>query len=242
MKLDTDAQIKRVTLQHSGAKALSTMLGLLLLAIAGTVKADGKDATTIMLPEPRYRSGISLEETLRDRRSVRKYSSDSLTLADVAQLLWSGQGVSDGRDRRTSPSAGALYPLELYLVAGNVEALPSSIYQYRPARHALSLVVVGDKRRELATAALRQNWVSKAPAVVVITAVYERTTRKYGDRGQKYVHMEAGHAAQNISLQAVSLGLGAVTVGAFADREIKQILNLPEDEVALYIMPVGKTR
>jgi SagB-type dehydrogenase family enzyme len=195
-----------------------------------------------MLPEPRYRSQVSVEEALRNRRSVRNYSSASLTLADIAQLLWSAQGVSGSRNRRTAPSAGALYPLELYLVVGNVEALPPGIYQYRPAEHALSRIAAGDKRGGLARAALRQTWVRDAPAVIVMTAVYERTTRKYGDRGERYVHMEAGHAAQNIYLQAVPLGLGTVTVGAFSDRKVKQILNLPENEALLYLIPIGKTR
>lgn len=215
--------------------------GLLLLAMVGTAVGQGT-ADTIMLPEPRQRSHVSVEEALRDRRSVRNYSSASPTLADIAQLLWSAQGVSDARDRRTAPSAGALYPLELYLVAGNVEALPAGVYQYRPAQHALSRVAVGDKRGGLARAALRQAWVRDSPAVIVMTAVYERTTRKYGDRGKRYVNMEAGHAAQNIYLQAVPLGLGTVTVGAFSDGKVKQILDLPENEVPLYLMPVGKTR
>jgi SagB-type dehydrogenase family enzyme len=216
--------------------------GLLLLAMVGTATADRGAADRIMLPEPRHRSHVSVEEALRDRRSVRNYSSDSLTLADIAQLLWSAQGVSDARDRRTAPSAGALYPLELYLVAGNVEALPAGVYQYRPARHTLSRVAVGDKRGGLARAALRQTCVRDAPAVIIMTAVYERTTWKYGDRGKRYVHMESGHAAQNIYLQAVPLGLGTVTVGAFSDGKVKQILDLPENEVPLYLMPVGKTR
>ena len=215
--------------------------GLLLLAMVGTAVGQGT-ADTIMLPEPRHRSHVSVEEALRDRRSVRKYSSASLTLADIAQLLWSAQGVSGSRNRRTAPSAGALYPLELYLVAGNVVALPAGVYQYRPAQHALSRVAAGDKRDGLAKAALRQTSVRDAPAVIVITAVYERTTRKYGDRGQRYVHMEAGHAAQNFYLQAVPLGLGTVTVGAFSDGKVKQILDLPENEAPLYLMPVGKTR
>jgi SagB-type dehydrogenase family enzyme len=241
MRFDTDTPTKKVTVSDIGTPALSTTLGLLLLAMVGTAVGQGT-ADTVMLPEPRYRSHVSVEEALRDRRSVRNYSPDSLTLADIAQLLWSAQGVSDGRYRRTAPSAGALYPLELYLVVGNVEALPAGIYQYRPAEHALSRIVAGDKRDGLARAALRQTWVRDAPAVIVMTAVYERSTRKYGDRGQRYVHMEAGHAAQNIYLQAVPLGLGTVTVGAFSDGKVKQILDLPENEAPLYLMPVGRTR
>ena len=226
--------------QHT-RRVLLLLPGLLLLAMVGTAVGQGT-ADTIMLPEPRHRSQVSVEEALRDRRSVRKVSSASLTLADIAQLLWSAQGVSGSRNLRTAPSAGALYPLELYLVAGNVDALPAGVYQYRPARHALSRGAVGDKRGGLARAALQQAWVRDAPAVIVMTAVYERTTRKYGDRGKRYVHMEAGHAAQNIYLQAVPLGLGTVTVGAFSDRKVKQILDLPENEVPLYLMPVGRTR
>ncbi len=187
MRFDTDAPAKKVTVSGIDTPARNATLGLLLLAMVGTAVGQGT-ADTIMLPEPRNQSHVSVEEALRDRRSVRNYSSASLTLADIAQLLWSAQGVNGSRNRRTAPSAGALYPLELYLVAGNVDALPAGVYQYRPVRHALSRIAAGNKLGELARAALRQTWVRDAPAVIVMTAAYKRTTRKYGDRGKRYVN------------------------------------------------------
>jgi len=194
----------------------------------------------IKLPAPRYKSSVSVEEALLKRRSVRDYKNEPLTLADVSQLLWSAQGITDPRGLRTSPSAGALYPLEVYVVAGNVKDLPGGIYRYKPHKHELERVVAGDKRTELCNAALGQPYVRNAPAVIVFSAVYERVTVKYGERGIRYVHIEAGHAAQNAFLQAVSLNLGAVVIGAFHDEEVKKIIRAADREQPLYIMPVGK--
>lgn len=194
----------------------------------------------IKLPAPRYKSSVSVEEALLNRRSVRDYKNEPLTLADVSQLLWSAQGITDPRGLRTSPSAGALYPLEVYVVAGNVKDLPSGIYRYKPHKHELERVVAGDKRTELCNAALGQPYVRNAPVVIVFSAVYERVTAKYGERGIRYVHIEAGHAAQNAFLQAVSLNLGAVVIGAFHDEEVKKIIRTADREQPLYIMPVGK--
>ena len=194
----------------------------------------------IKLPAPRYKNSVSVEEALLKRRSVRDYKNEPLTLADVSQLLWSAQGITDPRGLRTSPSAGALYPLEVYVVAGNVKDLPGGIYRYRPHKHELDRVVAGDKRTELCNAALGQPCVRNAPAVIVFSAVYERVTVKYGERGIRYVHIEAGHAAQNAFLQAVSLNLGAVVIGAFHDEEVKKIIRAADREQPLYIMPVGK--
>lgn len=196
----------------------------------------------LRLPEPRIQSPVSVEEALRRRRSIRSYSADALTLAEVSQLLWSAQGETDRRNRRTAPSAGALYPLEIYLVAGNVAGLDKGVYKYRPKQHALVRRASGDKRITLAAAAMLQTWLRKAPAVIVLAAVEVRTTRKYGKRGVRYVHMEAGHAGQNVSLQAVTLGLGTVTVGAFSDTKVKQILDMEDDEHPLYLMPVGRIK
>ena len=196
--------------------------------------------TSIKLPEPRFKSEISIEETLLQRRSVREYADLPLTLDDVSQLLWSAQGMTAGWGGRTAPSAGALYPLEVYLVVGNVEKLAIGVYKYKPERHELTRVKEGDLRGELAVAALGQSFVKEGAIVIVIAAVYERTTKKYGDRGVRYVHMEAGHAAQNIYLQAAALDLGMVTVGAFNDNNVKDILGMAKDEVPLYVIPLGK--
>ena len=196
--------------------------------------------TTVQLPDPRLKSEVSLEEALLKRRSIRKYANLPLTLEDVSQLLWAAQGITAEWGGRTAPSAGALYPLEVYLAVGNVKNLATGVYKYKPERHELVKVRDGDVRGELAKAALGQNCVKEAAIDIVIAAVYERTTKKYGDRGVRYTHMEAGHAAQNIYLQATALDLGMVTIGAFYDDRVKDILGMLKNETPLYLIPVGK--
>ena len=193
----------------------------------------------ISLPAPRQDSGFSLERALHERRSVREFSKAALTQEEVSQLLWAAQGITSREGLRTAPSAGALYPLELYLAAGNVQNLDPGIYKYVPAGHKLKKIMAGDQRRELA-AALSQDCVANAAAVLVFTAVERRTTRKYGSRGVRYMHIEVGHAAQNVFLQATALGLGAVVVGAFDDDRLRETLKLPEGEAPLYLMPLGR--
>jgi SagB-type dehydrogenase family enzyme len=183
--------------------------------------------------------GPTLAAALHKRRSMRAYSEAPLTLEQIAQLLWAAQGINDPSGLRTAPSAGALYPLELLLVAGNVDGLEAGVYRYRPGQHALELMLRGDQRRRLAKAALGQSWIARAAVVLVITAVYERTTRKYGDRGRRYVHIEVGHAAQNTLLQAAALHLGAGLVGAFDDTTVAEVLALPASEHVLYLLPIG---
>ncbi|HUV80362.1 MAG TPA: SagB/ThcOx family dehydrogenase [Candidatus Bathyarchaeia archaeon] len=194
----------------------------------------------IKLPEPRYTSNTSVEEALSQRRSIRAYSGETLTIEDVSQLLWAAQGITSAGGGRTAPSAGALYPLELYLVVGDVEGIDKGVYKYILEEHELEKVKDGDIRAELADAALGQACVRDAAIDIVFTAVYERTTGKYRERGIRYVQMEAGHAAQNIYLQAVALDLGTVVIGAFVDGEVKEIMKMQEQETPLYIMPVGR--
>jgi SagB-type dehydrogenase family enzyme len=196
--------------------------------------------TEVKLPEPRYDSDVSIEETLLKRRSVRDYTGESLTLPEVSQLLWADQGITDPRGLRTAPSAGATYPLETYVVVGDVENLTKGVYRFHLPHYKLVKVLDGDLRTELAAAALGQRWVKQGAINIVFTAIYERTTGRYGDRGIRYVHMEVGHLGQNVHLQAVALGLGTVVIGAFRDDQVKEILNLPKDEQPLYIMPVGR--
>ena len=196
--------------------------------------------TAFRLPEPRLTSEVSVEETLLKRRSVREYAELPLIVGDISQLLWSAQGITTQWGGRAAPSAGALYPLEVYLVVGCVDKLAAGVYKYRPESHELVKVRDDDVRGELAKSALGQTWVKEGAIDIVIAAVYERTTKKYGDRGVRYVHMEAGHAAQNIYLQAAALNLGMVTVGAFDDDRVKEILGMAGDEVPLYVIPVGK--
>lgn len=215
---------------------------VLSLAKGITQAMPEHESDTIRLPEPVHDSDTSVEEALRKRRSNRSYKYMPLTRAEISQLLWAAQCITSQSGLRTAPSAGALYPLEMYVVAGNVEGLPDGVYKYSPHNHELTGLAEGDKRNKLCEAALGQTSVRNAAAVIVMSVVYERTTVKYGDRGLKYVHMESGHAAQNVFLQAVPLNLGAVVIGAFYDDKVKEVLEMPENEQPLYIMPVGRMK
>lgn len=218
----------------AGARRLDTVALPVLVLSSMHALAD-----VVTLPSPRLDSGFALERALAERRSVREFGSRALALGELAQLLWTAQGVTHRDGRRTAPSAGALYPLELYVVAGDVRDLAPGVYQHLPARHALQQLAAGDVRGQLCAAALAQECVAAGAAVVVFTAVERRTTRKYGERGVRYVHIEVGHAAQNLALAATALGLGSVTVGAFDDAAVARLLNLPKGEAPLYLMPVG---
>lgn len=193
----------------------------------------------ILLPTVSINSELSLESAIYQRRSIRNFVDSSLTLDQISQLLWSAQGITDKHGYRTVPSAGALYPLEIYLIAGSVEGLIPGLYKYLPAENALLRIKSEDLREEISSASYTQDFINTAPVSIVITCIYLKTTSKYGTRGIRYVHMEAGHSSQNIYLQSVSLGLGSVAIGAFNDQSIKNILSLPEDESPLYIMPIG---
>jgi SagB-type dehydrogenase family enzyme len=189
---------------------------------------------SVKLPPPRQRGEISLEETLAKRRSLREFSSVSVGWEEIGQLLWAAQGITKPSEGfRTAPSAGALYPLEMYVV------MESGVYHYQPGDHQLQRTLENNVRGELCRAALGQECVQDAPVVFVIAGVFERTMSKYGERGQRYVHMEVGHAAQNLLLQAAALGLGAVPVGAFNDARVMDVLQLPKEQKALYLIPVG---
>jgi len=196
---------------------------------------------TIQLPQPSYKSNTSIEEALLRRRSIRDYSNGQLSLSEVSQILWAAQGITDKAEGlRTAPSAGALYPLEIYLVAANVKNLNPGIYKYNPKSHTLQKISEGDKRNEISNASLKQESINNSYAIVVITAIYERTSVKYGKRTERYVNMEVGHVGQNIYLQTVSLGLGTVMIGAFSDDALKKALNLPDKEYPFALYPLGK--
>ena len=202
--------------------------------------ARGEDKV-IKLPQPRYSSDVSVEEALLKRRSIREYKDEPLTIAEISQILWSAQGITEKRmGFRTAPSAGALYPLEIYIVIGKVKDLVPGVYKYRPEGHDIVLISSGDKRVDLYRISLMQDCIKNAPVVLVISAIFERTTRKYGERGIRYVYMEAGHSAQNVYLQCETLGLGTVVVGAFDDEGVRRVLNLGKGETPLYLIPVGK--
>ena len=194
----------------------------------------------LKLPEPRSASNNSIEAVLAQRRSVRTYSGGALTLDELSQLLWAAQGITGPWGGRTAPSAGALYPLELYVVVGTVTGLDTGVYRYHPANHELEKTKDRDVRAELADAALSQGFIDDAAIDLVFCGVFNRTTMKYRERGIRYVYMEAGHAAQNVYLQAEALDLGTVTVGAFDDSAVPQIVGVQEQERPLYIMPVGR--
>jgi len=194
----------------------------------------------IQLPTPRYDSETSVEEALLQRRSKRSYKEDPLTISDISQILWAAQGITKKYGYRTAPSAGALYPLEIYIAASNVEELNSGLYHYNPKDHTLKKISEGDKRTDISNAALMQDAIENSSAIIIIAAVVERTARKYGNRAERYVHIEVGHVGQNIYLQAVSLGIGTVMIGAFKDESLKKVLGLTEGENPLAIMPIGK--
>ncbi len=186
----------------------------------------------IDLPEPRRGSDFSLEAALDQRRSVRVYSSEPLEMSLLSQLLWATQGITVDWGGRTAPSAGATYPLEIYLVTHD------GLYRYLPQGHRLELLSRDDRMDRLAATGQR-DIIGGAQANVVITAVYARTEERYGERAERYVALEAGHACQNLLLQAVALDLGAVPVGAFDDEAVARALDLPDDHRPLYIVPVG---
>ena len=194
----------------------------------------------VELPAPALDGDTAVEECLANRRSIRTFADDGLSLRQLSQLLWAAQGVTSPRGFRTAPSAGALYPLELFVAAGSVDGLAAGLYHYRPEGHELKKVSGGDKRKELWRAGLRQTAIRDAPAVFVFGAVFERITGKYGKRGLQYAMIEVGHAAQNLCLQAVSLDLGTVPIGAFDDAAVNHILDQVQDIHPLYLLPVGK--
>lgn len=229
--------------------AASYLTGFILFQTLGELVSDSNVkmparqnvGEVIQLPEPLKKGIVSVEEALSKRRSRREYSDKPLTVEQLSQLLWAAQGINERfGGKRTAPSAGATYPLETYAVVGNIDGLTAGIYRYQPRDHAIELILPGDVREALVAAALNQQWIADAPAIIVFSAVYERTTETYGQRGMQYVHMEAGHAAQNVYLQAEALGLGTVVVGAFDDLSVMEIIGLSPGERPLYILPVGK--
>lgn len=222
------------------------LLALCLVVAAGTTLPGtlGCGQTTasprareIALPAPSTEGGMSVSAAIAKRRSVREFTAEQLTLEQISQLAWAAQGITDPvREFRASPSAGATYPLEMYLFTAE------GVFRYIPKGHKLVQLREDDLRRDLSVAALGQDSVRQAPLDFVITAVYARTSAKYGDRAERYVHMEVGHVAENILLQAVALGLGAVPVGALHEQGITDLLDLPSEETPLYIVPVGHPR
>ncbi|MCP4727670.1 MAG: SagB/ThcOx family dehydrogenase [bacterium] len=194
----------------------------------------------IKLPLPEYDSYFSVEKALHWRRSVRAYKNDPLSLEELSQLLWAGQGITNKEGYRTAPSAGALYPLEIYAAAGNVLSIDPGVYKYDPGSNALDVIAERNVIQQFKSAMVDQDFVSDAPLILVVSAVFERTTEKYGKRGINYVYMDIGLACENIHLQAVSLGMGTVVMGAFQENIVRDLIGMPAEETPVIIMPICK--
>ncbi len=220
-------------------KRLHSLALLLLPSLFSPAMAT---PVAIELPPAQLKGSGTLSSALQARRSVRHYSKAPLTLDEVAQLAWAAQGITNERGFRTAPSAGALYPLELYLVASRVTGLEPGLYHYLPARHVLEQVSSNNLQSELARFAYNQAALREAAAVFVITGLKQRTARKYGKRAERYVYIEAGHAGQNLLLQATGLGLGSVIIGAFSDNGVKGLLGLGRDDQPISLLGVGRVR
>ncbi len=220
------------------------VFGITILLLACSIHDQDNNNDTIMetiiLPEPALTGDMSIEETLKERRSIREYRDVPLSLQEIAQLAWSAQGVSDEVSGfRTAPSAGATFPMEIYLLITEVEDVSDGVYRYNYDNHTLEKIIDGDLRRDLYDVALRQPSIIDAPVVMVITGVVARTEQRYGGRALRYVYMEAGHVAQNVYLQGVALNIGTVVIGAFDDDGVADVLQLEDGEHPLYIMPLG---
>ena len=196
--------------------------------------ANNQGNVVIRLPQPVYDGKISVEKALKERRSVRTYKAEPLTIGDLSQILWAAQGVTEAkRGLRTAPSAKAVYLLEVYVISGNVTGLTPGLYKYRPVKHELLKVAEGDVKGRLYSAA-GQAPINSAPAALVIAG----HSRKSSNPG--WIYLEAGHAAQNVYLEAVSLDLGTVTMAGFKPEEVRKALGLSDEEQPIYIMPIGK--
>jgi SagB-type dehydrogenase family enzyme len=222
---------------HRARTLQRTVVVALLLASAGASAAPTDHSAIIPLPKPDMAGSMALEQALASRRSIREFAKAPLSAAEIGQLLWATQGVTDTvRGFRVAPSAGALYPLELYV------ANEDGLFRYVPQRHALIKVQSGDSRPAIATAAHGQAVVREAPVLVVITAVVGRTRAKYGSRAERYVTLEAGHAAQGLLLEGTALKLGATVVGAFDDNALRAVVGANKGELPLYVVAVGRPR
>lgn len=214
-------------------------LAVLAVALVAEPAVSQQRSARIALPRATPSSEANLTSLLDRRRSVREFANRPVELAELAEVLWAAIGVNRPDGRRTVPSAGALFPLDVYVVVGDVRGLAPGVYRYLPFEHALERTAGGDRRAALVGEALRQGWVARAPAIVIVTAEYERTTVKYGDRGVRYAHMEVGSVAQNVYLQCAALGLGTTFVGAFDDEGVAEAMGLPAAHRPLALLPIG---
>ena len=198
---------------------------------------------TVSLPAPQLTGNLSVEAAIQNRRSVREYANESVTLGNVSQILWSAQGITNTQYQlRAAPSAGQVYPLEIYVIAGpNVTGLKEGVYQYEPSNNTLEMFMNGDLRSDLATIADGQPWVKQAPLDILITGDYQKMIDKYPNKqlSTTFVDLEAGGVGENIYLQAESLGLATVALGSFDSNQLNQKFELPSNETPLYIFPIG---
>ncbi|MDD2424997.1 MAG: SagB/ThcOx family dehydrogenase [Bacteroidales bacterium] len=213
------------------------------------IKSQEKIETGLIyaLPAPETKGAVSVEEAMYNRRSQRSYSRKAISLKEASQILWAAYGVTKPMDNprfggglKTAPSAGALYPLEIYLLVRDVKGLEPGVYRYIPKNHSIVRVIAKDIKQELSAASYNQKMIEEAPACLFYSAVYSRITSKYGERGrERYVCMDLGHSAENVFLQAVALGLGTCPIGAFNDEQVRKAMQLPAEEEPLYMMPIG---
>ena len=246
LTIPTNRESRSAALGRMNRLAIQCIFTLLTAsAWLGSMQSLGFAATTspsdkrMTLPKPNTTGTMSVEEALQRRRSVRAFDAQALTREVLSQLLWAAQGVTSPTGYRAAPSAGALYPLSIYVVVGNVASLAPGIYNYDPAAHTISALQTGDRRAEIGAAALGQEWLRQAPVLLIVAGLFRRTIRKYGERGNRYVQIEAGHVSQNVYLQATALNLGTTVVGAFRDDRLRAVLGLPDDEDPICILPVG---
>jgi SagB-type dehydrogenase family enzyme len=220
---------------------LAVPAAALLLTMAAASAAAQEPPQTVQLPAARTEGSMTLQAALWARRSVRTLRPDAVPLAEAAQLLWAAQGKNRPDGHRTAPSAMAVYPLEVYLVAGNVDGLAAGVYRYRSATHDLVLAQAGDRRAELTTTPGRPpGWAAGAPLLVVFAVATDRAAARFGPRLERYGAMEVGFAAENLYLEAVSLGLGTTFMGNFNDSAMSRVLA--PGEQPLGVMPVGRPR
>jgi SagB-type dehydrogenase family enzyme len=229
---------RSITTILAGAAALAALAGV----PGGGARAQAAPGPGIKLPAVPHQGSMSLEAALWARHSTRSLTRDSLSLADVGRLLWAAQGVNRPDGHRTAPSAGATYPLELYVVAARVQGLAAGVYHYVPQGHQLETVATGDRLQALVDTATHQAWQADAAVVVVYAGAYERAARRFRERAERYVPMDVGFAAQNVYLEAAALGLGTTFAGSFQDSTLAALLGLPAGQRPLGVMPIGHPR
>jgi SagB-type dehydrogenase family enzyme len=223
---------------------------IILLCIAASalmLAAELWAQEQIKLPEPNFTGKVSVEAAIAKKKSVRSYTSAGLSTAEASQMLWAANGnlpkdAVAGPTTKVIPSAGGFYPLEVFLVTGKdtVKGIPAGIYQYVSQTNSLTRIAEGDSRNLLSYACYGQAWIGRAPAIIAIAGVFDRSTGKYGSRGYQYTYMESGNANQNLYLQAEGLGLRVATVGAFDDAQVAGVLKLPANTTPLLIVTMGK--